>query len=152
MSQQNQLAEAILGLLEGVTLANGFRTDAGLHAWRGKTYGIDPDEHLPCLVLFEDEETVKKQEGAAIHARCPFVVEATGPCDLDHPNRAAQALADDVCQALFPEQLPESVRSLIAGNKRFSYAGRQIVPRKEGQAFITVNVKFEAFLIFTLGQ
>lgn len=151
MSRADSVAEELKAMLALISKDNGFATDAGAAGYRGKAVGLE-EIAAPCITLYEDEATVLSQKGRQVVVRAPYVAEASGPCDADNPNAMGQALAADICSALWPETPNATLEDLLMDDTGLAYAGHQILPRPPGQASVTVQVKFNATFVFNLSQ
>lgn len=151
MSKHNEVAEALCAQLRLIRTNKGYATDAGRHLFRGKATALS-SEQIPACILFEDEEEILSQKGQPVtcQVRVPYVAELTVECDPENPNIAAHAAASDVCRVLWPDPQPPALKALL--NEPPAYAGRHILPRKEGQNLVTVQVKFNATFVFNPGN
>lgn len=143
MSRADTIAAAVAARLAGITQANGYATDLGLHVSRGNL-SVDPDK-LPSCTLIEQEDQVEsqridnRQSGADpidSHILLPFTIEATSLCDPDKPNVAGHALVADIKRAIFGGDLTWG--SLASHTK---YLGRTLGPRPEGANLVTATVQ-----------
>lgn len=143
MSKANDIAAAVATRLQGIAVASGFATDAGLYVHRGKL-GLDAD-HLPAITVIEPEDNIETQriddrtawDGPIdTNVLLPIIIEATGPCDADDPNVAGHALVADIKRAVFRGDLTWGGRATHT-----RYIGRTIAPRQDGTSLVTVTVQ-----------
>lgn len=135
-----KVAEALTDRLEQITKANGYRTNAGEHVYRGKT-AID-DAVLQHVVLFEldDSGTMKPGNLSAVRKTTQrFAVEGGGVCDADDPNDVGHDLVADVKRALFGPKDP----TLGGITSDLRYVGKSFDPRKFGSDRIAATIEIE---------
>lgn len=145
MSKANDIATALKARLETIRRASGYHTDVGARVYRGKGQ-LSPDL-IPCAVLFEGEEDAgqPKDENYTVTAVQHFVAEAHTACDADNPDLAGHALAEDLMRALFGGDA--RLGGLLI--RPLTYTGRVILPRADGTAFVTVQIKLDAAYLLT---
>ena len=133
MSTASNLAVALAGCLENITIANGYATDLGAKVLRGRRRLTDAD--LPCVVIIEGDDRVMSESRSAqmpnarrkqVKLEQMYTLEGHLPCDPDHPNDAAHAAIADLKKAVFKDvTLGGLVRDI-------DYAGRTISAREDG--------------------
>lgn len=155
ISLENELAQRIVARLQTITVANGYLTDAGARVYRGKRKINDDD--IPCIAVFEGEDSVFEQKEQQVTTGLPYAVQGFIECDPDNPSIAAQQLVRDIKQALFAEHLagyPHWGR-LASGAPmaaRTVYVGRDIAPREDGANVISATVQIRIDITALLAE
>lgn len=147
------LAAALAARLETITRENGYHTDAGRRVWHGRLT-INADD-LPAITLFEREDEIESQRvsdstgGKAIDANIllPYAIEATAPCDADHPARVGHALVADIKRCIFAGDLTWGGLARLT-----QYTGRTIAGREDGSNIVTVAVFVRIGIVENLAQ
>jgi hypothetical protein len=110
-----QITDAVLALLQGITTANGYHTDAGARTARGYL-DIDPDTQAdyPAILLRSTADpvgTVRAANKQALRSRtvtCEGYIWAAA----DDYEPDMDALAEDMLRALLPASRVESLNGL----------------------------------------
>ena len=142
MNKANAIAQLIVQRLEHIQQANGYQTNAGLNAFRGRK----AIPALPAVVLFEPEDLVESQAadgsgdaaGPAVNAALllPFDIQALADCDPDVHMTTGHALVADIKRAIFGGDMRWGD---LATHTR--YLGRTIAPRADGDTTVSVTVQ-----------
>lgn len=152
-STADAIAAALAARLETIRRDNGYHTDAGRHVWHGRLT-IDPD-NLPAITLFEREDEIESQRvnnstgGVPVDANVllPYAIEASAPCDADHPARAGRALVADIKRCIFGGDLTWGGLARLT-----QYTGRTIATREDGSNIVTVAVFVRIGIVENLAQ
>lgn len=152
-SAEDALAAALADRLKTITRENGYRTDAGRYVWHGRLT-IDPDE-LPAITLFEREDEIENQrvnnstggESIDTNILLPYAIEASAPCDADHPARTGRALVADIKRCIFAGDLTWGGLARLT-----QYTGRTIAAREPGSNIVTVAVFVRIGIVENLAQ
>ena len=146
MSTANDVALAVSGRIETITVANGYQTDIGLRVMRGRKR-LDP-AMLPCAVIVERDDSVKDRGGRKqVKVAQRIIVEGHAACDADNPNDTGHQMIADIKRALFSAQLT------FGADQRpvdVAYVGRSIAPREDGIAVVSAAVEIEVEFVETL--
>ncbi|WP_315127204.1 hypothetical protein [Comamonas antarctica] len=147
-TKASQIAQHLTTLLEGITKANGYKTDIGNFVMRGKRK-ID-DTQVPCAVIIEGEDKPTSFQGPASQKITQsYVLGGYDHCDADHPNDRAHEILSDIKRAIFTVE-NQTRQQQLAGTHTFggrvkavTYRGRDIGPRADGVAIVFAVVHID---------
>lgn len=139
MSIANDIALAVFARLQTITVANGYSTDIGLKALRGRKR-LD-ESYLPCVVLIERPDSPEKQSmqrDPLVKVGQKYVLEGHAICDPDNPNDMGHQIIADIKKAIWKEKL-----TFGADLKVYTvmYEGKTISPREDGMAVVSAAVE-----------
>lgn len=153
--KSSDIAEYLTAVLQGVTKANGYKTDLGTTVYRGRLK--HDEDRVPYAVLIEGEDRPQENDGGRmdITLEQDFVLGAYVHCNVDNPNDAAHDAIKDIKKAVFSSDL---ARRQIAGARgangrvaKLSYRGKDIGPRADGKnivfAVVHITVTFAENLL-----
>lgn len=125
-----------------LTVAQGAETNMATRFYRGRR--VVSDDLVPCTVLIEAEDTPSDQRAplTTIETTQRYAVLAYVPCDPANPNDAAHAAIRDIKRAIWRTANKPDVR-LGGFVRRVKYAGKDIGPRADGEAFVVAVVEFD---------
>lgn len=142
ITRTSELARFIATRLEGILVANGYVTDMGQRAYRGRR-NLDASM-APCVGVIEGEDAPQDQSGGRqqVVVRQRYAITSIVACDPDNPNDAANDAVEDITHALFcdGERMGGSV-------KKIDYVGRDIGPRADGEATVQVVVHVDITIV-----
>lgn len=123
-----QIIAALKSRAETIFIANGYRTDAGAHVFRGRQ-SLDVDD-LPCVILWPGEMTEIERHVGSTRARweLAIVIEAVITADPNAPGTLADALCADLMLGLVGE-LDETLGGLTTA---LHIDGLRTDPRDDG--------------------
>jgi hypothetical protein len=135
--RSSDIAKHLSCIVEGITLANGYKTDIGKRVFRGKW---KHDEDLvPYAVVFVGPDSPSTHRDLRdVLIEQDFVLAGYVECDPDNPNDAADDVVSDLKKAIFTSDLvpaPPAAgnRGIGAGRvKSVSYTGKEIGARSDG--------------------
>lgn len=133
MSRASDLAAAIFARLQTITVANGYQTNVGARGFRGRRKL--EEEHMPCFVLHEGEDTPTDESKNAFVNRQRYVVEGHITCDPNNPNDAAHKVIADFKKAVWSAG--------FAGTSQTFYRGRGIAAREDGANSVSCFIQFD---------
>lgn len=154
LTKAGDIAEYLSTLLATITVANGFETDIGANAYRGRR-DID-DEAVPCAVLIEGEDRPGDQAGrGSLKITQDYVLGGYVLCDPNNPNDAAHKVLRDLKRAVFnvppPDRGPSGGPYTLGGRvKECRYMGRDIGPRTDGNAIVFAVIRIQVDYAETL--
>ena len=148
LTRARDIALHITDLMAGITKANGYETDIGVHVFRGKRK-ID-DTHVPCGVIIEGEDKPGGEQGrGSQQVTQSYVLGGYAECDPDHPNDTAHKIISDIKKAVFTntdatraEQI-NGTTSFGGQVKSVTYRGRDIGPRTDGVPIVFAVVHID---------
>lgn len=132
MSKASQLAATIFARLQAITTANGYETNIGARGFRGRRKL--EEEHMPCFVLHEGDDTTQDSTKKAVAIRQEYVVEGHMTCDPNNPNDAAHKMISDIKRVIWA--------SGFDGTAQTYYNGRGIAAREDGANSVSCFVRF----------
>ncbi len=135
MNFYDELAVAIKARIQGISVANGYRTDIGLRVFDGRRR-LD-EGSLPCAVIVEEDDEPAGQQRANAKVVARFAVEGVASCDPDNPNVVGRDIVADIKRALWSGDLTFGNRAIA-----FEYGGRTIAPREDGLDQVSAAVTF----------
>lgn len=137
MSKAQEVAAEITSRLAAITVANGYDTDIGARAMRGRI-AMDVDM-LPCVVLYEEPDTAEDSRPNEIKISAAYTIEGHAACDPDNPNDTAHMIVSDIKRAIFGGQ------RMLGGKVRdLRYVSRSIAPRQDGMSIVSAAVQITA--------
>jgi hypothetical protein len=130
------VALAVFDRMRQISVANGFETDIGLKAFRGRRRLEKAD--LPCSVLIEAGDRVADQRYSDIKVQQRYILEGHSECDPLNPNDKAHEIIADLKKAIF-------VGDATFGKqvKGLRYISRLIAPRDDGVPVISAAIEIE---------
>jgi hypothetical protein len=140
MSKASALAAAIFERLSAISTANGYETNVGSRGFRGRRKL--EEEHMPCFVLHEGEDTPQDDARKAVSLRQQYIVEGHMQCDPNHPNDAAHKMIADFMKALWSAP--------FQGTQQIFYKGRAIAAREDGANSVSCFIRFDVSYPVTL--
>lgn len=151
-TRARDIALHLNNLLAGITKANGYETDIGLHVFRGKRK-ID-DSHVPCAVLIEGEDKPGETQGpASQQITQSYVLGGYAECDPDQPNDTAHQIIADIKKAIFTVADPTRAEAISGSTtlggrvKSVTYEGRDIGPRADGVPIVFAVVHISVVFV-----
>lgn len=146
-----RIVDAIQACLADITVANGYHTDAGKNVFRGREDLFGEDQALPCLSIFEDEETSDESKAQPEMQRYAtdvrYVVLGVTAADPQNPLDAGHLLKADIQRALFRRRnATAGARADLLGGtvRQFVYLASAVVPRGDGGRLTEAAVKCKA--------
>lgn len=151
----NLIPAEIQRRLSLIRRAAGYSSDVGAHVFRGP-HQLGDDE-IPGAVLYEADPVVNGQDNSEktpiCRVRMEYVVEATAPAVPAEHNTTGHLIAADICRVLWPEgdgTKGAYFAGLLADLPL--YGGHQVLPRADGQNFVTIQLKFGCLFRFYPGH
>ena len=139
MSIANDVAMAVFARLQNITVANGYATDIGLKAMRGRKR-LD-ESHLPCAVIIERPDSPGKQNmqrDPLVQIGQKYVLEGHAACDPDNPNDVGHKIIADIKKAIWKDKLTFGTDQKVY---TVTYEGKTIAPREDGVAVVSAAVE-----------
>ena len=148
MSTANNVALAVTARLQTITVANGYDTDIGLKATRGRKR---PEAaHLPCAVIIERPDNPAKQSlqrEPQVKIKQKYVLEGHAACDPDNPNDVGHKIISDIKKAVWKDKLTFGTDQKVFA---VMYEGCVISPREDGIAVVSAAVEISVEFVETL--
>ncbi|MCW8918966.1 MAG: hypothetical protein OQL08_09155 [Gammaproteobacteria bacterium] len=95
--KEQQIIDWIVTRLQGVTVANGYQTDAGLDVGLGRATRDDGYHY----VIAADDVEPESQQGNRVKATMEVVIEGYAPADLGNPSIEGRKVLADAERAIF---------------------------------------------------
>lgn len=158
MSKYDDILSALETRLAGITLANGFRTDAGLRVWKNLEYETAPPD-LPCVIYYPgtvsdsiegDPPPSQGEENHVLPMKIHGVIRDTERGDQ------AEAIKQDILQALKSDPyfggLTEGFDGAITSSSRIEPAGASEEEGETDKGFLGFcEVEFSFFYVTAYG-
>ncbi len=139
MTTRQAILDAIRTRLAGITVANGFATDAGLTLLLGETPRLgsdDPDIAIAIVVGADDPQ----YQGANLSITLPVELHAIARPDLDQPWVAVETVLADIKRAIELED--RTLDGLVP--RRLERGSTQTLERETGEDVVGVSVTYLA--------
>lgn len=144
--RDQQVIDALVLLLKGITTANGYRTDAGLYVFAEETREDVPDDAIATEVVDPDEtlrgQTIKERE-ADLRIRIDALIPLSA---TPAPRATARAVLADYRQAI---ATIGNQQRWITGVTNVALGARRIPPRVEGSAYVEASLDVQVTYIET---
>lgn len=138
--KSSDIAEYLTTVLQGITVAGGYRTDIGTTVFRGRLK--HDEDRVPYAVLIEGEDRPEENDGGRLDLTITqdFVLGAYVNCNVDNPNDAAHDAIKDIKKAVFTSDLARKAQAGARGGngrvKSLAYRGKDIGPRADGKGIV----------------
>ncbi|MCB1890370.1 MAG: hypothetical protein KDH20_22380 [Rhodocyclaceae bacterium] len=140
MSKAFEVYEALFARVQQIDTVNGYATDVGIKAFRGRIGLQDDEGDCVTLVDLQDSSAAKPGRLSVEHlVTTRYAVEGHAACDPDDPLVVGHLLLADIKRAIWGPKDP----TLGVGAKDLRYIGKAIEPPGEGGAMVVVTVELE---------
>lgn len=131
-----QVITALVALLATISIANGYRTDAGAHVFAEESENEIPPDAIAIELVDVDESLASqglKKRSATLSIRADVLV----PFDPNSaPRETARAVLADIRQAV----ATINATHWLAGVTSVELGGRRIPPRTEGSQYVEASL------------
>lgn len=142
-TRAEDISNALFARMQGISIAQGYETDIGVTAFKGRRYIDEP--MVPCSSLIEGDDKVMDSAQGKSKLLQKYLLEGYAFCDPDHPNVVGHKILRDLKRAVFAEATGKPA-TLGGAVKEVVYLGRVIAPRADGtnivMAAIEVGVEY----------
>lgn len=129
---------ALKARLQQITVANGFRTDAGLNVFLGNT-ALHGNE-IPGITILENEDPFEVEEhGNKTLEGGEYICQAIAAASPANPFETGHKLLADMKQAMFLADRQETER-LDGLESVLRYRGRKVFQREPGEKHTYANL------------
>lgn len=134
MSTASTIALAITDRIQQITTANGYQTNIGGRAYRGKLR-LD-ESQMPCVVIIELPGESSSAQTAACKTTAGYLIEGHSDCDPENPNDVGHLIIADLKKAIFSGDLTFYKKAIAC-----RYVGCTIEPRTDGLSLVSANIE-----------
>lgn len=138
-TRAEDVSNALFARLQTITKANGYETDIGVRAYKGRR-NVD-ESQVPCVILIEGADSATDRPGRipSVAITQTYVIAAYATvAHPDNPNDDAHKALRDIKRAVFKDDATLGGKVL-----RVKYTGRDIGPRADGVPVVFVTVDLE---------
>ena len=144
--RDQQIIDALVVLLKTITVANGYRTNAGLYVFDEESRDDVPDDVIATEII-DTDETLRAQNRKEREADLRIRIDALVPWETTpKPRAAARNALADYRQAIATINQPPG---WIKGVTNVALGGRRIPPRVEGSAYVEASLDVQVTYIET---
>jgi hypothetical protein len=135
--KEQQIIDWIVARLQGVTVANGYQTDAGLDVGLGRATRDDGYHY----VIAADDAVPESQQGVKVKTVMEIVIEGYAPADLTNPSIEGRKVLADAERAIFADQ--DNRLPIADIGASLAWGGNSLDYRKDGSdiEICTVTVR-----------
>lgn len=147
LNRSEDVAQEVFRRMQGITKANGYETDMGLHATQGRVRRED-DLDVACT-LVEGPDRVVDAPGTVpeyVIAQRYVLVGYLNVVDANNPNVDAHKILRDFKRAIFLTDGKADGRfgGLV---KKVEYRGRDLAPRSDGMKMIMALIEIDVTFV-----